>query len=121
MWPTVSRPIRLGVGHPFGIKTRFFFFLSFAGQLLCSSSWDELRENASVICSAICQWSESQRTHSHTLLSHLSLLDSLSVVSYDSQGLQWKYSNTPPHTEFYMILIYVTDTIAHRLDHIQRD
>jgi hypothetical protein len=24
-------------------------------------------------------------------------LDSLSVVSYDSWGLRWKYSNPPPH------------------------
>jgi hypothetical protein len=24
-------------------------------------------------------------------------LDSLSVASYDSRGLRWKYSNPPPH------------------------
>jgi hypothetical protein len=24
-------------------------------------------------------------------------LDSLSVVSYDSRGLRWRYSNPPPH------------------------
>jgi hypothetical protein len=55
------------------------------------------REDGSVICSAICQWSESRRTHTHTLLSHLRLLASLSVASYDSQGWRWKYSY-PPHT-----------------------
>jgi hypothetical protein len=31
-----------------------------------------------------------------TLLSHLRLC-SLSVASYDSQGLRWRYSNPPPH------------------------
>jgi hypothetical protein len=50
------------------------------------------REDGSVVCSAICQWSESRRTHNHTLLSHLRLLGSLSVASYDSQGWRWKYS-----------------------------
>jgi hypothetical protein len=44
------------------------------------------REDGSGICSAICQWLESRRTHNHTLLSHLRLLGSLSVASYDSQG-----------------------------------
>jgi hypothetical protein len=55
------------------------------------------REDGSVICSAICQWSESRRTQNSTLLSHLRLLGSLSVASYDSQGLRWKYSYPPPH------------------------
>jgi hypothetical protein len=50
-----------------------------------------------LIWSAICQWSESRRTHNHTLLSHLRLLGSLSVASYDSQGLRWKYSYPLPH------------------------
>jgi hypothetical protein len=54
-------------------------------------------EDGSVICSAICQWSESRRTHNHTLLFHLRLLGSLSVASYDSQELRWKYSYPPPH------------------------
>jgi hypothetical protein len=49
------------------------------------------------MCSTNCQWSESQRTHNHTLLSYLRLLGSLSVASYDSQGLRWKYSYPPPH------------------------
>jgi hypothetical protein len=48
-----------------------------------------IREDGSVIFSTICQWSESQMTRNHTLLS---LLGSLSIASYDSQGLQWKYS-----------------------------
>jgi hypothetical protein len=57
------------------------------------------REDGSVICSTICQWSESWRTHKHTctLLFHLRLPCSTSVASYDSQGLWWKYSNSPPH------------------------
>jgi hypothetical protein len=57
------------------------------------------REEGSVFCSTICQWSESRRTHNHTLLSHLRLLGSLSIASYDSQGLRWKYSNPSPHGE----------------------
>jgi hypothetical protein len=55
------------------------------------------REDGSAICSPICQRSESQRTHIHTLLSRLRLLGSLYVTSYDSQGLRWKYSYLPAH------------------------
>jgi hypothetical protein len=83
LWLTVSQSVCLGVGHPFGAHDQILLFLSFAGKLLYSS--------LSVNCSAICQWSESQRTHNHTLLSHLRLLGSLSVASYDSQELWWKY------------------------------
>jgi hypothetical protein len=75
---------------PLGPMTRFFFcrkiaLLFFLGRPLW---W----EDGCVICSEICQWSESPRTHNYTLLSHLRLLGSLSVASYDSQGLRWKYS-----------------------------
>jgi uncharacterized iron-regulated membrane protein len=75
----------LVLGTPFGphyqivlfpffcLKIALFFVL---GHLLW---W----EDGSVICSAICQWSESRRNHNHTLLTHLRLPGSLSVASYD--------------------------------------
>jgi hypothetical protein len=50
------------------------------------------REDGPVICSTICQWPESWRTHNHTLLSYLRLLGSLSVASYDLQGLRCRPS-----------------------------
>jgi hypothetical protein len=86
-------------GTPLGHMTRFFFFISFAGQfsLLFDLGRPLWRENRSIICSAICQWSESWRTRNHALLSPLRLLGSLSVASYDSQGLRWKYSYPLPH------------------------
>jgi hypothetical protein len=101
-WPTVSRPISLGVGHPFGTHDQILLFpFHFSGKLLCSSSMGRplWREDGSVSCSTICQWSKSRRTHNHTLLSRQRLLGSLSVASYDSQGLRWKCSNPPPHGE----------------------
>jgi hypothetical protein len=96
---TASQSVCLGVGHPFGAHDQIFFF-PFSCQkialvfVLGRPLW---REEGSVICSAICRWSESQRTHNRTLLSQLRLADSLSVASYDSQGLRWKYSYPPPH------------------------
>jgi hypothetical protein len=56
---------------PFFCRTIAFLFVS--GRSL----W---REDVSVICSAILQWSESLRTHYHILLSLLRLLGSLSVA-----------------------------------------
>jgi hypothetical protein len=91
--------VYVGIEHPFKAHDQIFLFSFFFWTIpllfvLGRPLW---REDGSVICSAICQWSESRRTHNHTLLSHLRLLGSLSVISYDSQGLQWKYSNPPPH------------------------
>jgi hypothetical protein len=75
---------------------------------------------------AVTPGSECHRTHGHILLSHLRLpnledqvpvfisprnrvaqlypraLGSLFVVSYDSQGLRWRYSNPPPHGLLYI-------------------
>jgi hypothetical protein len=83
-------------GTPLGSMTRFFFFPFFCLTiaLLFFSVCPLWREDGSVICSAVCRWSESRRTHNNTLLSHLRLLGSLCVTSYDSQGLWWKYSNS---------------------------
>jgi hypothetical protein len=99
LWPTDSRPISLGVGHRFETHDEILLFPFFCRTIallfvLGRPLW---REDWSVICSAICQWSESRRTHNQTLLSYLRLLGSLSVASYDSQGLRWKSSNPPPH------------------------
>jgi hypothetical protein len=101
LWPTVSRPISHRFGHPFGANDQIFLFPIFFRTIallfvLGRPIW---REDGSVICSAICQWWESPRTLNHTLLSHLRLLGSLSVASYDSQGLRWKYSYPPPRRE----------------------
>jgi hypothetical protein len=88
------RPILLGVGHPFGTHDQILLFNFFwrTISLLSVLGRPLWREDGSVICSAICQWPESRRTRNRTLLSHLRLLRSLSVASYDSQGLRWKYS-----------------------------
>jgi hypothetical protein len=89
-WRSVSQYV-LGVGHPFGAHDQIFLFPFFCRTvaLLFVQGHPLWREDGSVTCSAICRWSESRRTHNHTLLS---LLGSLPVASHDSQGLRWKYS-----------------------------
>jgi hypothetical protein len=71
MWPMVCRPIRLGVGHPFGARYQIFLFPFFCGRiaLLLVLGRPLWREDGSVSCSATCQWPESQRTRNYTLLS----------------------------------------------------
>jgi hypothetical protein len=101
-WRSVSQSVCLGVGHPFGAHDQISLFPFFCRKIallffLGRPLW---RQDGSVICSAICQWPESRSTHNHTLLSRLRVLGSLSVASYDSQGLRWKYSNPPPHGDF---------------------
>jgi hypothetical protein len=98
-WQSVSQSVSLGVGHPVEAHDQIliFPFVCRKIDLLFVLGRPLWREDGPVICSAICQWSESRRTRNHTLLSHLRLLGSLSVASYDSQGLRWKYSYPPPH------------------------
>jgi hypothetical protein len=70
---TVSQSVSQYVlvsGTPLGPMTKFFLCRTIA-LLLGRPLW---REDWSVICSVICQWSESRRTHKHTFLSHLRLL-----------------------------------------------
>jgi hypothetical protein len=100
--PTVSRPVSLGIGPPFGTLDQ---------MLPCSSSfvW-QLRYSAfnassltrKRVCSLQCNHSlvRAGTPNNHTLPSHLRLC-SLFVASYDSQGLRWRYSNPPP---FYYII-----------------
>jgi hypothetical protein len=93
------------------------------------------REDASVVCIAITQWSESRRTANHTLLSHLRLPQPggpcshiyipqqqggpvapgtgfLSCRLLRLAGLRWRYYNPPAHgiilLRFFQILIFVS-------------
>jgi hypothetical protein len=69
LWPMYSLPIRLCVGHCFRAHDQIFLFPFFCRTIallfvLGRPLW---REDGSVICRAICQWSESQMTHNHTV------------------------------------------------------
>jgi hypothetical protein len=106
---SVSQSVCLGVGHPFGAHDQLLLFPFFCRKValffvLGRPLW---RKEWSVICSVICQWLDSRRTHNHTLLSHLRLLGSLSVASYDSQGLRWKYSFHRPAFYLKLSSLYV--------------
>jgi hypothetical protein len=89
---TVSQPVRLGIGPPFGTldlilsSDNYFIFRSKAPSLTRKR-----------VCTLQCNHSLVRSlTPNHTLPPHLRLC-SLFVASYDSQGLRWKYSNPPPH------------------------
>jgi hypothetical protein len=90
-WRSVSQSVCLGVGNPIGAHDQIllFPFLWRKIALLFVLGRPLWREDGSVICCAICQWSESRRTHNHTLLS---LLGSLFIASYDSAGIMAEVS-----------------------------
>jgi hypothetical protein len=64
---------------------------------------DETRKR---VCSLLCNHSlvRSLMPNNHTLPSHLRLC-SLSVASYGSRGLRWKYCNPPPYRVQYSSLL----------------
>jgi hypothetical protein len=83
-----------------GSLTRFFLVLLFSFDcyfILFPMASSLTRKR---VCSLECVHSlvRSLTTNNHALPSHLRLC-SLSVASYDSQGLRWKYSNHSPHGE----------------------
>jgi hypothetical protein len=101
-WNWVNRQVYVGVVLPSGVHDQNCGSLHVGRPL-----WREDGYVSRTIASGNCQSSHC-RTHGHTLPSHLRMC-SLSVASYDSQGLRWRYSNPPPHgslnTKFLLIHI----------------
>jgi hypothetical protein len=80
-----------------GPMTRYYLSHFFVWQLLCCCFWAPSLTRGRVYNLQCNHWLvRSLRTNNHILPSHLRL-GSLSVASYDSQGLRWRYSNPPPH------------------------
>jgi hypothetical protein len=96
--PTVSRPVTLGIGPPFGTLGQILSCSSFFVRQLRYSSFKAPSLTRKQVCSLQCNHSlvRPVTPNNYTLPSHLRLC-SLFVASYDSQGLRWKYSNPPPH------------------------
>jgi hypothetical protein len=71
---TVSQSVYLGIEHPYGICDQILLPVGMLLSEICgfvSMGRPLWWEDVSAICSVITQWSESRRTHNHTLLSHL--------------------------------------------------
>jgi hypothetical protein len=113
--PTVSRPVSLGIGPPFGTLDQILSSYSFILQLRYST-FNASSLTRKRVCSLQCNRSLVRSltpnkytcTCTCTLRSHLRLC-SLFVASYDSQGLRWKYSNPPPHGEWYFVCMFGYD------------
>jgi hypothetical protein len=72
--PTVSRPVRLGVGPLWSRWPHFKFLWVTVTFFLVHVERPLRREDGSVICNAITHWLESLRTLNYILHSHLRLL-----------------------------------------------
>jgi hypothetical protein len=100
-WCCDRRSVDLSVlvsGTPLGPMTRFYFFHFIFPENCFALRFGAPSLTRGRVCNVYCNLS-MVRVAEDSLLSHLRLLGSLSVASYDSQGLRWKYSNPPPHGE----------------------
>jgi hypothetical protein len=87
----------LASGSPLGPMTRFLsFFVLFDNYFVVIPRAPSLTRGR--VCNLQCNRClvRSLWTNNHTLPPRLRLC-SLFVASYDSQRLQWRYSNPPPH------------------------
>jgi hypothetical protein len=113
--------VSLGVRRPSGTRDQFYFHLQIFFRQLRLCYFVVLSLTRGRVCNLLVQLLLGLAravTHGNILLSHVRLpqpggsgsriyipqeqggprtLGSLSVASYDSQGLRWKYSNPPPH------------------------
>jgi hypothetical protein len=76
LWLTVSLSVCLGIEYPCGTCGQILFPVRMLLSEICglvSVGQPLWREDGSVICSVITQWSKSLRTRNHILLSYLRL------------------------------------------------
>jgi hypothetical protein len=74
---TDSKSVYLGIEHPCGTCNQILLLVGMLLSEICglvSVGHPLWLEDGSAICSVITQWFESLRTHNHTLLFHLRLL-----------------------------------------------
>jgi hypothetical protein len=95
LWLTVSQPVCLGIGPPFGILDQILSCSSFScdNYFILRSKAPSLTRKR--VCSLQCNHSLVRSLTPNHTLPRLRLC-SLFAASYDSQGLWWKYSNPPP-------------------------
>jgi hypothetical protein len=90
-WPTVSRPVSLGIGPPFGTLDQILSCSSSFVWQLRYSAFNASSLTRKRVCSLQCNHSlvRAVTPNNYTLPSHLRLC-SLFVASYDSQGcMEW--------------------------------